>query len=40
MQNELRESFRTGKYICATPISKSNGKKGKNDDSISNILCY
>ena len=22
MQNELRETFRTGKYICAAPISK------------------
>ena len=39
MQNELRESFRTDKYICAAPISKSNSKKGKNDDSLSNILC-
>ena len=39
MQNELRETFRTGKYICAAPISKSNSKKGKNDDSLSNILC-
>ena len=29
MQNELREAFRTGKYICAAPISKSNCKKGK-----------
>ena len=29
MQNELREGFRTGKYTCAAPISKSNSKKGK-----------
>ena len=29
MQNELGEAFRTGKYICAAPISKSNSKKGK-----------
>ena len=39
MQNELREGFRTGKYTCAAPTSKSNSKKGKNDDSLSNILC-
>ena len=39
MQNELGEAFRTGKYICAAPISKSNSKNGKNDDSLSNILC-
>ena len=29
MHNELREAFRTGKYTCAVPISKSNSKKGK-----------
>lgn len=39
MQNELREGVRTGKYTCTAPISKSNSKKGKNDDSLSNILC-
>lgn len=39
MQNELGEAFRTGKYIFAAPISKSNSKKGQNDDSLSNILC-
>lgn len=26
-------------HIGAAPISKSNSKKGKNDDSLSNILC-
>ena len=29
MQNELREGFRTGKYTCAAPNSKSNSKKEK-----------
>ena len=29
MENELREGFRTGKYTCDAPNSKSNSKKEK-----------